>query len=63
MSHEGQTMIGRSQYGATAIASAALAVAGIATATYFRYDAEHWPAALAGWTVGWVFTLVALAAW
>ncbi len=52
MSHEGQTMIGRSQYGATAIASAVLAVAGIATATYFRYDAEHWPAALAGWTVG-----------
>jgi len=63
MSNEGQTMIGRARYGAAAIASAALAVAGIATAIHFRYDAEHWPAALAGWTVGWVFSLVAITAW
>ena len=63
MSFEGQATIDRSRYGATAIASAALAAAGIATAIYFRYDADHWPAALAGWTVGWVFTLVAIAAW
>ena len=62
MSNEGQTMIGRARYGAAAIASAALAVAGIATAIHFRYDAEHWPAALAGWTVGWVFSLVAITA-
>ena len=52
MCNEGQTMIGRARYGAAAIASAALAVAGIATAIHFRYDAGHWPAALAGWTVG-----------
>jgi hypothetical protein len=61
MSNEGQTATGRSRYGAAAIGTAALAVAGIATAIYFRYDAEHWPAALAGWTIGWVFTLVAIA--
>jgi hypothetical protein len=63
MSHEGQTRIDRPWYGAAAVASAALAVAGIATAIYFRYAAEHWQAALAGWTVGWVFSLLAIAAW
>jgi len=63
MSHEGQTTIGRPWYGAAAVAPAAFAVAGIATAIYFRYDAEHWPAALAGWTTGWVFSLLAIAAW
>ena len=63
MSHEGQTTIGGPRYGAAALASAALAVAGIATAIKFRYAAEHWQSALVGWTVGWVFTLVAIAAW
>jgi hypothetical protein len=63
MSDKGQTAIGRFRYGVAATASTVLAAAGIATAIYYRYAAEHWQAALVGWTAGWVFTLVAIAAW
>jgi len=50
MSHQGQTTIGRIRFGAAAIASTALAAAGIATAIHFRYSADHWRVALVGWT-------------
>jgi hypothetical protein len=40
-----------------------LAVMGVATAIHLNGRGEKWPAALAAWTIGWLFALIALAAW
>jgi len=63
MSHQAQTTIGSFRFGAAAIASMALAAAGTVTAIHFRYSADHWRVALVGWTISWVFSLVAIAVW
>jgi peptidoglycan/LPS O-acetylase OafA/YrhL len=40
-----------------------LAVMGVATAIHLNDRGDKWPAALAAWTIGWFFALIALAAW
>ncbi len=40
-----------------------VAVGGIAVAIRFNNSTEHFAAALVGWTVGWLFTLIAIAGW
>ena len=48
---------------ATVLAPLTLAATGIAVAVRFNDSDEQWVAALVGWTVGWLFTLIAIAGW
>jgi len=45
------------------VAPLIVAVVGIAIAVRFKASPDHVLEALVGWTVGWLFTLIAIAAW
>ena len=45
------------------VAPLIVAVGGIGIAIRFNNSTEHFAAALVGWTVGWLFTLIAIAGW
>ncbi len=47
----------------SAFAPLVVAAAGTAVAIRFNDSSEQWIAALVGWTVGWLFTLIAVARW